>query len=164
MAFRFPVELCVSGSTGPRRPESQGGASHAYDAKFTQLWGQHDAQFIRQGLPRAGQIIVFDNGVGRPANVGFSSILQLNPFDSRGGYIKELDAGYGADINALPQCPPFEINKQVPNGRNVLRPSKLISWNFNPTMGMDFFSPFIGGVQRFPNWKYDHQLHERSRL
>ena len=42
------------------------------------LFGQHDAQWIAQGVPDAGKILIFNNGASRPAGL-FSTIEIIDP-------------------------------------------------------------------------------------
>jgi hypothetical protein len=121
------------------------------DAQYGQMWGQHDSQWIQRGLPGAGQILVFDNGNGRPASAAFSAVLQINPYDNNGNYIRELSAGYLANLALLPNIGPNQQNVGLPNGRNALRPSKLITWSFVANDGMSMFSAYVSGAQRLPN-------------
>ena len=69
------------------------GNPQAYDggtAADQQLFGQHDAQWIPEGCPGAGNILVFNNGTGRPGG-NYSSIDEIVlPVDGSGDY-----ASYG---------------------------------------------------------------------
>ena len=51
-------------------------AYRAGDASDQVLFGQHDAKWIDDGLPGAGHILVFDNGVDRLAG-SFSRVLEI---------------------------------------------------------------------------------------
>ena len=42
------------------------------------LFGPHDAHWIKEGLPGAGNILIFNNGWARPP-VTYSSIVEMNP-------------------------------------------------------------------------------------
>jgi outer membrane protein assembly factor BamB len=42
------------------------------------LFGPHDAHWIKEGLPGAGNILIFNNGWARPP-VTYSSIIEMNP-------------------------------------------------------------------------------------
>jgi len=42
------------------------------------LFVQHDARWIDQGLPGAGNILIFNNGAGRP-DLNYSSVLEIAP-------------------------------------------------------------------------------------
>jgi len=42
------------------------------------LFGPHDAHWIKPGLPGAGNILIFNNGWGRPP-VSYSSVIEMNP-------------------------------------------------------------------------------------
>ena len=87
-----------------------------------QLFVQHDAQWIEPGLPGEGNILVFNNGVGRPEGF-FSSIEEIvPPVDSSGNY-------------ALTPGQAFEPEEPV--------------WSYSD--GTDFVSFIISGVGRLPN-------------
>ncbi len=103
------------------------GNPEAYRAGTTadrQLFGQHDATWIEPGLPGENNVLVFNNGLGRPAGP-FSSIEEIvTPVDAFGNYNHTPGTAFGP-------AAPF--------------------WTYvapNPT---DFYSPFISGCQRLPN-------------
>ncbi len=87
-----------------------------------QLFGQHDAQWIEDGLPDEGKIMVFNNGNGR----GYSSIDVLEPpVDSDGRYEDlELEESYGPTA-------PF--------------------WSYTDADPSNFSATFLSGAQRLPN-------------
>ena len=85
------------------------------------LFAQHNVQWIAQGLPGAGNLLIFNNGRGR----NYSSILELEPpIDANGNY--ELPA-------AEPAYP--------------LEPL----WEYSAPNKKDFYSMFISGARRLPN-------------
>ncbi|MFT7588664.1 MAG: hypothetical protein ACI959_000876 [Limisphaerales bacterium] len=90
-----------------------------------QLFGQHDAQWIEEGLPGEGNIIVYNNGIGRPGD-DFSQIIELEPpVDASGNY---------------------SITSTDPFGPLVS------SWIYqDPVSPTSFYSTNISGVQRLPN-------------
>lgn len=59
------------------------------------LFEQHDPQWIPEGLPHAGKILVFNNGLGRPGN--YSSVEILSPPVSSSG-------AYKTDLPYLPKA------------------------------------------------------------
>lgn len=88
-----------------------------------QLFGQHDAQWVRPGLPGAGNVLVFNNGDYdvRP----YTTIVEFTaPMAADGRYIAEQGQAYG----------PTELR-----------------WEYSPEPPARFFSWFISGVQRLPN-------------
>jgi hypothetical protein len=89
------------------------------------LYAQHDAHWIPDGLPDAGKIMVFNNGIGRLGE-DYSSVEVINPpLDANGKYILEPAQAYGpAESDWIYTSPP-----------------PLIS----------FFSNRISGAQRLPN-------------
>lgn len=86
-----------------------------------QLFQQHDAQWIPEGCPGAGHILIFNNGLDR----GYSSVEEIvPPVDSRGRYTIEPGKPFGPD-----------------------RPA----WRYQATNPTDFYSSEISGAHRLPN-------------
>lgn len=99
-------------------------AYRAGDEEDKKLFKQHDARWIDSGYPGEGNIIVFNNGLGRPG-ADYSSIEEINPpVDSFGNYIYQPGTSYG--------------------------PSEPI-WTYNAENPTDFFSINLAGAQRLPN-------------
>ena len=89
-----------------------------------QFFGQHNAQWIRPGLPNAGKILVFNNGLGRPGG-NFSSVDIIDqPVDANGDY-------------AIAPGQPFG-------------PTALM-WSYTSTPPGDFFSANISSAQPLSN-------------
>lgn len=92
------------------------GASHD-----RQLFQQHDAQWIPQGCPGAGHILIFNNGLDR----GYSTIEEIvPPMDERGNYVLSGSNAYGPE-----------------------RPA----WRYKAANPEDFYSAEISGAHRLPN-------------
>jgi hypothetical protein len=88
------------------------------------LFTQHNAHWIPKGLPGAGNILLFNNGVERPDG-SYSSADELKlPIDSQGRYTYAPGTAYGPD-----------------------RPV----WNYSAPKKGDFYSSFISGAQRLDN-------------
>ena len=99
-------------------------AYRAGDAGDQKLFVQHDAQWIEPGLPGAGNILVFNNGTGRPEGA-YSTVDEIvPPVDELGNYSLTPGQAYG------PQ-------EQV--------------WTYTAPNPTDFYSLFISGTQRLPN-------------
>jgi hypothetical protein len=102
------------------------GRTENYDrgtAEDRALFNQHDVQWIRPGLPGAGNILIFNNGDGklRP----HSSVVEIAPaMNEDGSYVLGDDGAYG--------------------------PTEL-AWEYAPTDETIFFSWFISGAQRLAN-------------
>ena len=91
------------------------------DKKF---FHQHDAQWIKPGLPGAGNILVFNNGDGRPGG-SYSSIVEFTPpVDENGSYEIHPNSAYG--------------------------PSGYV-WEYTSKDPFDFFAKRSSGVQRLMN-------------
>jgi hypothetical protein len=89
-----------------------------------QLFGQHDAQWIELGCPGEGNILIFNNGQGRPDGK-FSSIVEIQPPVNGTGY---YDLTFGSSY--MPTEPIWLYTAENPG---------------------DFFAPKISGAQRLPN-------------
>jgi hypothetical protein len=88
------------------------------------LFGQHDAQWVEPDRPDAGNLLVFNNGINRPAGT-FSTIdVWETPMDADGNYL---------------------IGDTTPFGPSVL------DWTFEDTPNNQFYSSNISGAQRLPN-------------
>lgn len=85
------------------------------------LFQQHDSQWIRPECPGAGNILVFNNGLGR----GYSSVDELvPPIEQNGKYNLQKDGTYG-----------------------LAKPA----WTYTDPDPKTFFSQEISGAQRLPN-------------
>jgi hypothetical protein len=102
------------------------GRSQAYGAGSTssqQLFQQHDAQWIDPGLPGAGNILIFNNGLSRPAGL-YSTVDEIvPPVDENGNYT--LTSGSYGPTNIL--------------------------WTYKANPPSSLYSEAISGCQRLPN-------------
>jgi len=100
------------------------GNPQTYDAGTADdqaLFQQHDTRWIEPGLPGAGNILVFNNGLSRD----FSSIDELTPpLDNEGEYLLESGKAYGPDA---------------------------LTWTYTAPNPGDLYSEAISGAQRLPN-------------
>jgi hypothetical protein len=88
------------------------------------LFGQHDAQWIKPGLPGEGDILIFNNGVTRPGS-HYSSVDEItSPILENGSYYLEDESAYG----------PAEQ-----------------TWIYTADPATSFYSSSISGVQRLAN-------------
>ena len=92
--------------------------------KDRQLFGQHDAQWIGKGLPGEGNILIYNNGDGRPKKE-YSSIEEIVPPIKKSAYLIGDSKAYG------PKKPKWSFSGEKK------RP--------------EFFSRHISGVQRLSN-------------
>lgn len=87
-----------------------------------ELWGQHDVQWIREGLNGAGNILMFNNG-GRDRP--WSTVVEIAPpMNADGSYQLGDGQAYG--------------------------PAEKV-WLYDPEPPERFFSFFVSGAQRLPN-------------
>jgi hypothetical protein len=90
-----------------------------------QLFFQHDSQFIDPGLSGEGNILVYNNGAGRPGDP-WSSVDEI------------AFADFGPETE-------IELDN---NGH--LMPNEPI-WRYGSADNTEFYSSFISGAQRLPN-------------
>jgi len=76
------------------------GNPQAYDAGTSsdqKLFGQHDASWIKPGLPGAGDILIFNNGDSRPSGI-YSSVDEIKPpVNETAAYYLEPGSAYGPE-------------------------------------------------------------------
>jgi len=85
------------------------------------LYQQHDAEWVRPGYPGAGNITVFNNGLGR----NYSSVDEFTPpIDANGNYTRMSQQAFG--------------------------PANFC-WTWQATPPGDMFAEAISGAQRLPN-------------
>ena len=89
-----------------------------------QLYGQHDAQWIKPGTPGEGNILIFNNGEGRKEGEYSSNEEITPPLKADGSYEWMEGEAYG--------------------------PTKP-AWQYVAAKKEEFFSSFLSGVQRLPN-------------
>ncbi|WP_372846563.1 aryl-sulfate sulfotransferase [Pontiella sp.] len=93
------------------------------DLEDQTLFQHHNAHWIEDGLPGSGNILVFNNGVGRPGG-DYSSVLELKPPLGFWG-------GWKKDGSAFKPCP--------------------MEWEYEADPPDAMFSEVVSGAQRLPN-------------
>jgi hypothetical protein len=96
-------------------PEAWGGGG----PEDRTLYGQHDAQWIADGSPGAGDVLIFDNGEKRPDGM-YSTVVQIAPPTLEDGSF-DPDAAVDEDV---------------------------VRWLWTAEERTSFYSPFISGAQR----------------
>jgi hypothetical protein len=87
------------------------------------LFAQHDVHWIPEGLPGAGNVMIFNNGSAPERS--HTTVIEFTPdMNADGTYNLGEDGTYG--------------------------PTELV-WEYVPKEGEEFFSWFISGAQRLPN-------------
>ena len=108
------------------------------DNGHKQAFFTHDIQWIRDGLPGAGNFLIFDNGEKRPGET-YSSIIEINPYKGamqNGVYVSEVEAGYSRPKGGKGPAP--------------LRSNQIV-WSYKSKSTQSFYSGHISGAQRLPN-------------
>ena len=98
-------------------------AYHPHAPTLRQLYVQHDARWIEEGYPGAGNILIFSNGDQTMGS--YSSVLEIAPpVDSSGHYRIGGNGVYGSETPV---------------------------WNYTAPNPRDFFAVNISGASRLPN-------------
>ena len=93
----------------------------AGSASDQKLFGQHDANWIKTGYPGEGDILIFNNGLGR----GYSSVDEIKPpVDFMGQYYLEPESAYGPEN---------------------------LAWSYTAMPLTSFYADHISGAQRLPD-------------
>jgi len=111
-----------------------------------QIGGSHDVQWIRPGLPGAGNFLIFNNGQGLSEMIPQSYIFEINGFlDSdgkdTGNYVNPTDAGYYT-------WEPVDTRNTHKQPKQM---SRQIVWIYSSKRNTAFFSHIGSGCQRLPN-------------
>jgi len=110
-----------------------------------QIGGVHDIQWIDQGLPGAGHILMFNNAQYLHERMPQSYVFEVNPYRGDGknmdAYVNPPDAGY--------------VVWESDNPRNTHKEPKNLSnqivWMYASKSGQNFFSHIGSSTQRLPN-------------
>lgn len=93
------------------------------DDSDRKLFSQHDVHWIEDGLPGAGNLMIFNNGYAGARE--YTTVVEFTaPMNADGSYEIGADGVYG--------------------------PEEL-AWEYVPKEGEEFFSWFVSGAQRLPN-------------
>ena len=96
------------------------------------LFWQHDARWITEGLPGAGNLLVYNNGTQRRLDGTFDPELGMD-FENSYTDLLEVRLPMRADGS-------YDIGRE---------PELVWSWNLDASE--DYFSPFMSGWDRMPN-------------
>lgn len=130
--YRFGNPSVYDAGDGP----SLIGGGYRTNNGLQQMFFTHDIQWIDEGLPGAGNFLIFDNGGRRPGET-YSAILEISPYDGpmeKGVYIPEMEAGHKRTRGKAPEMR-----------------SKQVVWYYKSKSTQSFYSGHISGAQRLPN-------------
>ena len=110
-----------------------------------QIGGAHDIQWIKTGLPGAGNFLIFNNGQNLFELTPQSYIVEISP------YLNASGTNTGAYVNP----PTVGYNIVNPANTNLMKEKKNISkqvvWNYSSKNNTSFFSTIGSSAQRLPN-------------
>ncbi len=143
------------------------------------LHGQHDAQWIEQGLPGEGNIMIFSNGW---PDRGYSSIEEIvPPVDGNGNYVLTAGTAYEPSAQLWTYTTPtqtdfnsqrFGGSQRLPNGNTLIcnadsgeffevTPTEEIVWKYqNPVDGDNILNQGdqpVGNLQVFRCYRYSSE-------
>jgi len=139
---RFNELWVIDHSTSTAEARTDKGGNYGHGGRLVYRWGnpmaygrgtlehrqlflQHDTQFIDPGLPGAGNILVYNNGRGRPGDQPWSTVDEIQFADFKPG-----SDWFDDDGHLLPESP---------------------KWTYGSKENPEFYSSFISGAQRLPN-------------
>jgi len=154
-------------------PESYGRG----DSTEKKLFLQHDANWVKDGYQGSGNILVFNNGIGR----GYSSVDEINPpIDSLGNYIISQGEAYAPSVPIWSYTSDgfyaFHLSgaERLPNGNTlilngekgefiIVNHDKQILWSYDyfipPPVGVIFTPCFVpNNPPLFPDLDTDGSL------
>jgi hypothetical protein len=109
-----------------------------------QMFFTHDIQWIDEGLPGAGNFLIFDNGTRHLQNTR-STVFEINPYDGPmkdGIYVPQMEGGSKKVATGHGSWPAQTFH-------NV---SNQIVWKYNSgNSPASFYARHISGAQRVPN-------------
>lgn len=110
-----------------------------------QIGGAHNIQWIKPGLPGAGNFLVFNNAENLFELTPQSYIFEINPYldslnKNTGKFVNPPSAGYNILLAANPNL--------MKEKKNI---SKQIVWIYSSKNNLNFYSTIGGSVQRLPN-------------
>jgi len=111
-----------------------------------QIGGVHDIQWIDEGLPGAGNLLLFNNAQYLFERMPQSYVFEINPYldadgNDTGRYVNPPDAGY-----TVWESDNLRNTHKLP--KNL---SNQIVWMYGSRSGQNFFSHIGSGAQRLPN-------------
>jgi hypothetical protein len=109
-----------------------------------QIGGSNHVQWIKTGLPGAGNFLIFNNGHYLFERTSQSSILQIEAFRESTGSIS------GQYINP-PQAGYTTVQYDKDTHKSSRKISNQIIWSFACKSNQGFFSPIGSSCQRLPN-------------
>ena len=138
--YRFGDPARYGQGEAPRVLENWDSATSGHK----QMGGTHDASWIPQGLPGAGNLMVFNNGQYLYQRTPGSSVLEINPFldaagNDTGEYVNPPVVGYRRE----------SYDKDTHNQPRLV--SRQIVWSYRSTNSHGFFSHIGSSGQRLPN-------------
>jgi hypothetical protein len=110
-----------------------------------QIGGAHDIQWIKPGLPGAGNFLIFNNAENLFELTPQSYIFEINPYlnssgTNTGSFVNPPDAGY----NIVPAA-----NANLMKEKKNM--SKQIVWMYSSKNNTSFYSTIGSSAQRLPN-------------
>lgn len=156
---------------GPDYPPYQENRKVVLPAPVNQISGQHDAHIIPEGLPGAGNLLVFDNqgeGGYPPAKLGITSgsrVLEIDPVK------KEIVWEYTGDLSGGPAWGFYSSfissARRLPNGNTLIdegRSGRFFQVTPAGEIVWEYVSPYFGrtrsggaGHEVSANWVYRAQ-------
>ena len=125
--------------------------NHGVDTN-QQLFGQHDAQWIPEGYPDAGEITIFNNN--NPSELGlYSSVIQINPYEN-GNYTVNSEKAFLPETVNWSYTSIFQPNFHEPKQCGAMRLANGNTLITNSRKGV-LFEVDQDGVEQ---WRYHNPV------
>jgi hypothetical protein len=132
-----------------------------------ELFAQHDAEWIPEGLDGAGNILVFNNG--RPDLRPYSSIDEIAPVMEDGEYVLDDDGIFAAEIRRVfpeekgdqPFAAIISGSQRLPNGNTLVNygtHGRIIEVNPEGEVVWDYVNPYFTIRPQTPRGNLDFEL------
>ena len=122
------------------------------------LFGPHDSHWIKEGLPGAGNILIFNNGWGR-SPINYSSIIEMNPDTG------EIVWEYKSNSENAFFSHHIAGSQRLPNGNTLIcsgNNGHLFEVTAEKEVVWEFISPIIG--KETTNWMKDAGMRDGNSI
>ncbi len=120
---------------------------HSGEKDDQKLYGQHDATWIPEEYPDAGQIMVFNNDIQHPESKFPNAFAALGALENIQVSIADLK-NYSAVYQIDP--PTDEAGSYLLDGEGTFGPSEPY-WTYTPVDKYSFYGPFVSGAHKMAN-------------
>ncbi|MEM7311418.1 MAG: aryl-sulfate sulfotransferase [Planctomycetota bacterium] len=187
--FPFQDELFIlDHSTTTAEAAGHTGGNYGMGGDFLYRWGnpqaygqgdssdqvffnQHGAYVIPEGLPGAGNILIFNNQAGFAIGEEWSSVIEIAPPYEPGGFTKTAGVPFGPTTPVWEYCAPTKTDlyssglsnvERLPNGNTQIMSGRQGGWMFEVTPGGAIVWEYFPVLPDPPNLLFQVSYYERT--